>query len=45
MPASPELLAFEFEIKMALGKALVRIALGNPSAAIPYQNRPAAVLA
>ena len=45
VPAAAQLFALEREIEMALGIALMRIALGHPAAAIPDHHRAAAVLA
>jgi len=45
VPAAVQLFAFEHEIEVPLGIALVRIAFGNPSPAIPDHHRAAAVLA
>src|SRR5262249_48428354 len=45
VPHSLELLAREFEVELALGEPLVRIAVWRPHAAVPHQHGAAPVLA
>ena len=45
MPAALQLLAHELEFEMAFGEALVRIADRRPGAAVPDEDRAAAILA
>ncbi len=45
MPAPAQLFAFQFEFEMALGQPLVRIADRLPLAAVPHNDRTAAILA
>src|SRR5829696_5085817 len=45
MPMSPETIAGQGEIELALRQRLVRIAIGLPSAAVPDDHRSAAIFA